>query len=233
MKRQIPVFAHRGASAYKLENSMDAFNKAKELGADGIEIDIQQTLDGELFVFHDMNLKRLTGLNRQIQNCKAEELLALTIGKPFWRLFFRQRIPTFQHVVEWANTYDMLLNIELKESLLSNTESLQKILPYLLLPKGSHISSFHDELLRLVKTIRPDMETALIITKKFDYAKLGEYPHIDSIHAHKKFYHRRLLQSCALHQKGVRFYAIEGNEPFLHAPHPAVVGWITDYPDLL
>lgn len=233
MTRQIPVFAHRGASGYKFENSMDAFMRAKELGADGIEVDIQQTLDGKLYIIHDLNLKRLTGLNRLIQDCRSEELQALTIGKPFWRRLFRKRIPTFQYLVEWANTYDMPLNIELKESLLLNDEPLKQILPTLLLPVGSHFSSFHDELLQMVKSIRPDFETALIITKKFDYDTLDDYTHIDSIHANKKYYHRRLLQSCMVHKKGVRFYAIEGNEPFLVSPHPSVIGWITDYPDRL
>lgn len=231
MKRNIPVFAHRGASGYKFENSMEAFLLAKELGADGIEIDIQQTLDGEFYVIHDANLKRLTGLNRQIQNCKSEELERLTIGKPFWRQMFHKRIPTFQYVVEWANEHDIALNVELKESLLFNDEPLKMMLPHLLLPEGSHISSFHDELLQTVKAIRPDIETALLITKKFNFDTLHEYPHIDSIHAHKRFYYRRLLQSCTLHKKGVRFYGIEGNEPFLTNPHPVVIGWITDYPD--
>ncbi|MER1998845.1 MAG: glycerophosphodiester phosphodiesterase [Lysinibacillus sp.] len=233
MTRKIPIFAHRGASGYKFENSMDAFIRAKELGADGIEIDIQQTLDGELYVIHDTNLRRLTGVNRLIQDCKSDELEVLAIGKPFWRLLFRKRIPTFQYVVEWANANDMPLNVELKESLLLNEEPLKQMLPHLLLPPGSHISSFHDKLLQTVKAIRPEIETALIITKKFNFDTLGEYTHIDSIHANKKYYHRRLLQSCALHNKGVRFYNLKGGEPFLVSPHPSVIGWITDYPDRL
>ena len=233
MKKRIPIFAHRGASGYAFENSMEAFEYAKALGADGIELDIQQNAEGELFVIHDAHLKRLTGVNRFIQQCTSNEIQSLSIGKPFWRKIFRKSIPTFQQVIDWANANDMPLNVELKESLLLDTEPLQKILPYLLLPKGSHISSFHDELLILVKSIRPDLETALIITKKFNFEQLGEYTHIDCIHAHKKFYYRRLLQACAQHNKGVRFYAMVGNEPFLKDPHPSVVGWITDYPDKL
>lgn len=231
MNKQIPIFAHRGASGYKFENSMDAFKKALELGANGIEIDVQQTSDGELYVIHDTNLKRLTGVNRLVSELSSTDLQRLTIGKPFWRLFLRKPIPTFQFIIDWANMYNMPLNVELKESFLANDASLQKMLPHLLLPVGSHISSFHDELLRMVKRIRPDIETALLITKTFDFEKLSEYPHIDSIHAHKKYYHRRLLQSCMQHGKDVRFYAIEGDEPFLQHPHPVVKGWITDYPD--
>ena len=47
------VWAHRGASGYAPENTLDAFRKAVEMGADGIELDVQMTKDGELVVIHD------------------------------------------------------------------------------------------------------------------------------------------------------------------------------------
>ncbi|MEE8116123.1 MAG: glycerophosphodiester phosphodiesterase [Gemmatimonadales bacterium] len=50
------VIAHRGASAYEPENSIAAFRRAVELGADGIELDVHETADGELVVVHDPNL---------------------------------------------------------------------------------------------------------------------------------------------------------------------------------
>ena len=231
MKRTLPVFAHRGASGYTFENSMEAFELARELGADGIEIDIQTTLDEQLYVIHDLNLRRLAGINKNINECLAEEVQTLSIGKVFWRKIYRRSIPSFKQVVEWANAHQMPLNIELKESLVLNSKPLERILPFLMLPKGSHFSSFHDKLLQLVKKIRPDFETALIITKKFDLEKLGEYQHIDFIHVNKKRYHRRLLETASLYGKGVRFYSIDGSEPFLRNPHPIVVGWITDFPD--
>ena len=49
------VWAHRGASGYAPENTLDAFQKAVEMGADGIELDVQMTKDGELVVIHDEN----------------------------------------------------------------------------------------------------------------------------------------------------------------------------------
>lgn len=231
MNQHLPVYAHRGASANAFENTMEAFEKAVELGADGIEIDIQTSSDGELFVIHDLFLRRLVGINKKINECSSEEVQTFSIGKRFRRRFFGQKIPTFKQVVKWAKEQQMPLNVELKESLLLNSEPLLRVLPLLVLPKGSHFSSFHDELLQLVKKIRPDFETALIITKKFDLSTLGEYSHIDYIHVNKKNYHRRLLQTAMHYKKGVRFYGIDGSEPFLIDPHPAIVGWITDYPD--
>ena len=50
------VIAHRGASAYELENSLAAFRRARDQGADGIELDVHETGDGELVVVHDADL---------------------------------------------------------------------------------------------------------------------------------------------------------------------------------
>ncbi|UZM98196.1 glycerophosphodiester phosphodiesterase family protein [Lysinibacillus sp. MHQ-1] len=84
----IPVFAHRGASAYALENTFKAFEKALELGADGIELDIQFSKDGCPIVYHDPQLSRLVGINKLVSDCTMEELLRFKLGKPWRRLFF-------------------------------------------------------------------------------------------------------------------------------------------------
>lgn len=54
------VWGHRGASGYAPENTMAAFEKAVELGADGIELDVQLTKDGELVVIHDETIDRVS-----------------------------------------------------------------------------------------------------------------------------------------------------------------------------
>ena len=54
------VWAHRGASGYAPENTLDAFRKAVEMGADGIELDVQMTKDGELVVIHDETIDRVS-----------------------------------------------------------------------------------------------------------------------------------------------------------------------------
>lgn len=228
---EIPIFAHRGASAYALENSFAAFKKAKLLGADGIEIDIQQSSDDVLVVFHDADLVRLAGIKKSIADCSVEELQQYKLGRRFSRIFSRNRIHTFEEVMKWANKENMAVNIELKKPLLKNPQILKTQLSQIEIMQNSHISSFHLELLQLVKEIRPDVETALIVTKKFDWASVGLLDEIDAIHAHKKYYKQMNLKTCEEASKGVRFYNIKGNENFLKNPHPAVIGWITDYPD--
>lgn len=224
------VFAHRGASAHATENSMKAFKKAKELGADGVEIDVQLTLDGKLVVVHDLHLMRLAGVNGFVNDYLFDELRQLKIGKPFWRLFSNVRIATFDEVVSWANEAQMPLNIELKESLVGHGDVLLTMLEGLQVPQGSHFSSFHLELLQLVKRHAPQYETALIATKSLKWQELNRLTKIDTIHANKKYYKKKYLEACVVAGKKMRFYAINGSEAFLMQPNPVVVGWITDYP---
>ena len=53
------IWAHRGASGYAPENTMIAFEMAADMRADGIELDIQLTKDGEIIVLHDETIDRL------------------------------------------------------------------------------------------------------------------------------------------------------------------------------
>ncbi|RUL56915.1 MULTISPECIES: glycerophosphodiester phosphodiesterase family protein [Lysinibacillus] len=233
MAQGIPIFAHRGASAQALENTLVAFEKARVLGADGIELDIQCTKDDILVVFHDLDLFRLTGKKKRINELTFSELSTYPLGKNLLRRFSKNRIPTFQEVVEWANVHQMPLNIELKESLVDNMKPIIDVLQRLQIPSGSHFSSFHDSLIRIVKMQRPDVETAFIVTKKFKWETMEASTHFDAIHANKSYYKSQNLDVCQNAQKGIRFYNINGSESFLSNPHPAVIGWITDFPDRL
>lgn len=227
----IPVFAHRGASAYALENSFKAFEKALELGANGIELDIQLSKEGIPVVYHDPQLSRLVGSNKLVNDCTIAELQSFKLGKPWRRFFSSYRIPTFEAVLAWANKHQLPLNIELKSTILDNQDALVQLLQGLKLPAGSHFSSFHYELLEVVKRHAPQHETALIATKKIKWDLLCDYKAIDCVHMHKKYYKPRYLEACVASAKTCRFYAIDGSEKFLTNPHTSVVGWITDFPD--
>lgn len=231
MHKRIPVFAHRGASGYTIENTLHAFNLAKKLGADGIEIDVQMTKDEELIVFHDLNLSRLAGINKKITDCTLQEIKTLRIGKRLWRLLKREEIPSLKQVIDWANENQMPLNIELKESILNNTKPLVDAIQRLELPAGSHFSSFHDELMKVVKMQRPDFQTAFIVSKKFNWDDLQTMSYIDVVHASKKYYKELYINYCVEAKKSIRFYSINGYEKFIKDPHPSVIGWITDFPD--
>ena len=231
MTKYIPIYAHRGASGYAFENTFEAFEKARKLKADGIELDVQLSEDSVCFVFHDISLRRLTGVRKLINECKADEIKGYRIGRRFLRRWTGKRIRTLEEVLDWAIQHNMPLNLELKESLLDDVMPFIQLLKKYKLPEGSHVSSFHDELLRTVKLYYPNMETAIIVTKKFEWDRLNDMSYINAVHAHKRYYKQQFLKACEVAHKPMRFYSIDGAERFLVSPHAIVVGWITDYPD--
>ena len=117
---RLPIYAHRGASAYALENSFTAFVKAKEMGADGLEIDLQLTKDGVPIVTHDIDFWRLAGNPKKVSDLLLEEAQKIKLGKRrFWRKFKGEQVMTFEEVLQFAIRNSLKLNVELKESLLT------------------------------------------------------------------------------------------------------------------
>ena len=102
-------YAHRGLHDNQSgapENTMPAFRKAVEAGY-GIELDIQLTKDGKVVVVHDFNLKRLCGIDKEVDQMTYEELQKLTI------LDSRERIPLFEDVLDLVDGRVPLI-VELK-----------------------------------------------------------------------------------------------------------------------
>ena len=75
--QKVEITAHRGDSVKALENTLPAFEKAIESGADWIELDVKETSDNVPVVFHDSDLKRLLGKEGKIREMTLEEMEAL------------------------------------------------------------------------------------------------------------------------------------------------------------
>ena len=112
--RGVDVTAHRGASISYPENTMSAFNGAYMLGADYIELDLQQTKDKEIVVTHDSNLYRVTGIKKEVNDIKYNKLKELDVGSYFDRKYSNERIPLLKDVILFAKEKGIKLNIELK-----------------------------------------------------------------------------------------------------------------------
>jgi glycerophosphoryl diester phosphodiesterase len=106
-------FAHRGASHAAPENTLAAFLLAVEMGADGVEFDVQLSKDGEVVVIHDFVLETTTDGRGAVRDHTLGELKALDAGSRFSAEFAAERIPTLQEVVDAVGDA-LLLNIELK-----------------------------------------------------------------------------------------------------------------------
>ena len=112
--RTTEVTAHRGASVAYPENTMAAFRAAAELGADWIELDVQQTQDRQIVVMHDSNLRRTTGINRSVWELTYAEIAQMDAGGWFSEEFAGEPVPLLSQVLEFAEEEGIRLNIELK-----------------------------------------------------------------------------------------------------------------------
>ncbi|ARJ37473.1 hypothetical protein SporoP8_00420 [Sporosarcina ureae] len=223
------IFAHRGASGHYFENTMRAFLGAVQKGADGIELDVQQTSDGQLVVIHDNELARLAGIDQHIDQLTSKELQHIKIGKNSYRRMFGHTIPVLFDVVSFCSEHNLALNVELKETVYGQVAALEQILHYVEPLSTVHLSSFDYETMRMVRELDSDMETALLLRKKtIDWQNLDVYD-VDAFHFHKRLwkdpFKRQLLESGKI----LRMYGVTGAESFL-SDTPEVTGWITDYP---
>ena len=85
------VIAHRGASGHAPENTMASFRRAFEMGAKAVELDVHQTLDHELVVAHDDDLKRCGRVKRRLKAMHWEEAAAIDVGSWFDARFACER----------------------------------------------------------------------------------------------------------------------------------------------
>lgn len=108
------IFAHRGYSALYPENTMLAFIEADKAGADGIELDVQLTKDGEIVVIHDERVDRTTNGKGFVKDFLYKDLRKLNIQYKNKTELQRESIPSLREVFEWMTTNQIICNIELK-----------------------------------------------------------------------------------------------------------------------
>ncbi len=114
---KVKIIAHRGFSGAAPENTMSAFNRAIDIGADMIETDVQMTKDGVLVLFHDDDIGRITGNIGEIADYTYEELLNMDFGAWFdeAQTFKGEKIPTLAEALELIRRSDLSIYLELKD----------------------------------------------------------------------------------------------------------------------
>jgi len=162
--------AHRGASAAAPANTLAAFEKAVELGADGIEFDVHLSADGVPVVIHDFTVDATTDGSGRVAEMTLAQLKRLDAGSCFDPAFAGERIPTLQEVLEAVGNR-LLLNIELK-SVSLHDNGLERAVIALVeqhdggcgQPLGNSviISSFNPLSLRRAKKIAPHIPVGLL-----------------------------------------------------------------------
>ncbi|MFD9410765.1 glycerophosphodiester phosphodiesterase [Streptomyces sp. NPDC059989] len=186
------VYAHRGASAYAPENTLEAIDLAMRLGIDWVENDVQRTKDGELVVIHDDTLSRTTDAeelfpNRRpwrVKDFTAAEIARLDAGSWFDEEFAGARVPTLREYMNRVqrNQQRLLLEIKKPELYPGIEEQTLKLLGELGWLDERHVTqrlvvqSFSADCVRLVHGLRPDLVTAFLGTPTVaDLPKYAEF----------------------------------------------------------
>ena len=107
------IIAHRGDLGTAPENTLPAFQRARDAGADGVELDVRVTRDGQLVVFHDGTLDRTSNGRGPVSNFTLAEIRSLDVGSWFGPAFKGQTAPTLDEVFE-SLPHDYLINVEMK-----------------------------------------------------------------------------------------------------------------------
>jgi glycerophosphoryl diester phosphodiesterase len=165
------VIAHRGASKYAPENTFSAFEKAFQMKADMIELDLLLSKDGIPVVIHDENLTRLAGVSANVSDLTFEELQKLDVGSWFHKDFKDERIPSLEEVLTWAKN-KISLNIEIKSEAVTDFKEngIEKKVIDLVreFEMGNHVllSSFDERALVKFHKIAPEIAAGYLFDKK-------------------------------------------------------------------
>lgn len=164
MKKVLNI-AHRGFSGAYPENTMLAFRKAVEIGADGIETDLQMTKDGVIVICHDEKLDRTTDGSGFIKDYNYGELLKFDAGIKYRDDFKGEKIPTIDEFFDYVKDKNIFINLELKNSII-NYEGLEKMVIDKIyqykLEKNVIISSFNHYSMVRVKEYDANIKTGLL-----------------------------------------------------------------------
>lgn len=143
------IIAHRGASHYYRENTMEAFEAAVDMQSEMMELDVRRTYDGELIVHHDPDIG---GAN--ISKMFSEEVLGKASSEGYV-------ISALEKVLEYSKG-KLPLDIELKEGGYEE-QVLETVLATLDLEQFI-ITSVHDSVIRKIKDLQPGLKTGLVIS---------------------------------------------------------------------
>lgn len=199
------VMAHRGLSADAPENTLYAFSDAISVGADFIELDVQQTRDGVLVVMHDSNLKRTTGVNKDIWDVDYADIQNLDAGSWFDPAYANARIPTLEETLQFVDKRAKL-NIEIKPTK-HGSDTLEQDVAELITryqyTDACYVTSFSYGSLKKVKEVNPEIRTGYLMSVA--YGQFYSLKYADAFSLNKVFVTSQVVN--AAHQQGKQIFA--------------------------
>lgn len=225
------VFAHRGSSAVFPENTMPAFERAIEENADYIELDVQETADGKVIVTHDSNLKRITGLNKNVWEVTYDEIKDLDAGSWFAEEYSLLRIPLLSEVLDVTKN-KIRLNIEIKPT--GHEKNLEESVAALIneydFKDDCIVTSFSATSLKKIKNYDEEIQTGYILSVA--YGNLTAIDYADAFSINSMFVTKVLVDSIHAADRKIYVWTVNNKSVMEDMIEMNVDGIITDRPSL-
>lgn len=228
MERKFINYAHRGASTYLPENTMLAFYTGIYLGANGIETDVRRTKDGELVLFHDETVDRMTEATGAVREYTFEQLQTMDVIKNG----FRDKIVTLEDFLRHFSFRDITFAIELKGE--GVEEDTARLLRKYKMQDKTVVTSFQLDYLRNFRTYAPEFQIGYL-TKSIEDGILEKLRELGT----EEYCPEARLCSPELverwHSEGFRVRACGVHDEVLmrHAYDCGVDGMTVNFPDKL
>ena len=220
---------HRGAKGYVAENTYESISKAIELGVDGIEIDVFKCASGELVLFHDKNLKELTGESGLIENLTIKELEQFLVQGKY-------KIPTLKDVLTRIEK-PLFVNIELKG--LNTAQATSKIIADISRSTSwslEHfiVSSFNWDELELFRSIDKNTSVGVLVSKSMsinEAIEFGKKINAQAIHPNFKLLNDKAVKKIKNNGFKIYTWTVNNEDDINFMKKLKVDGIISDYPD--
>ena len=223
-QRNVKNIGHRGAKGHIAENTLASIKKAIDLGADGVEIDVFKCLTGEIVVFHDKSLDKLTNGIGLIEEKTLEELKKLRV------LDSQEQIPTLLEVIKSIDE-DVFLNIELKGR---NTAegSLDLVKKHITKSDNILFSSFNWDELKDLRKLDSEIKIALI-TREDPLLAINPALSLNAIAINPSYKSLNKNNTSEIYKAGLKIYTWTVNDTVQISEmiNLGVHGIITDFPE--
>jgi len=230
LQDEVQIMAHRGASQAAPENTMAAFRLAIADGADWIELDVQETADGEVVVLHDSDFMKLSANPLKIWDAKLDELAGIDIGTWFDPKFAGERVPTLAEVLRLCKD-KVGVNIELKYY--GHDQQLEQRVVEIVESEGMAeqimVMSLKPEGVAKIKALRSEWKCGLLLS-----VYVGNLQKItaDFLAVNGKFATRNFVNRAHKANKQVYVWTVNDTATMSQLMNRKVDGILTDRPEL-
>lgn len=229
------IIAHRGFSGLYPENTMLAFQKAVELGVDGIELDVHLSRDGEVVIAHDETLRRVAGMNQSIAELSARELAQVEVHGGEMGLCERG-VPTLRAYLAYIQDKAVFTNIELKTGAIRYAgieEKTMALIDEFGLRSRVLFSSFNHRSLTEIHRIAPEMGCACLVMCHLERA--GAYARergFSWVNPHYTFMNEETLAELNAEGVGAQVWTVDDEARARWLCEHDVYAIITNRPDV-